>query len=173
MTSKATPISNIDSSPSGGEALQMPIIQDILDEIGHDEGDFPVEAPMITHETRDTMNVPHLNYQMDPNINALPNTNTNYNAPSAMNMYQTGLMNRTEKKNIFTTVLKELRLPVLVILLYTVFRRFRVDNLLVKRLSFAMTNGHVNVAGTMLTATLFAVVFWGGKFALENININI
>ena len=53
MSSKATPI-NMDSSPSTGEGLQMPIIQDILDEIGHDANpsEFPME-PMISHDTRD------------------------------------------------------------------------------------------------------------------------
>lgn len=172
MTSKATPITNIDNSPSSGEGLQMPIIQDILDEIGHEDVEFPSE-PMVTHDTRDAMNNPRLNYQMDPNVNALPNNGYMPVGQTAMNMYQTGLLNSNTKTSVLSVVLRELRLPVLVVLLYTVFRRVKLDTLLAKRLPFAMTDGNLNVSGTLIGAAVFGLVFWGGKFAVENININI
>ena len=171
MTSKATPITNIDSSPSAGENLQMPIIQDILNEIGHEETDFPSET-MITHD-RNEMNAPRLNYQMDPNINPLPTDNYTTMGPTAMNSYQNSLVQNNKTTGILNVILKEVRLPVLVILLYTIFRRVRLDNLLVKKLPFAMNNGNINVVGTLLTATVFGGLFWAGKFAFENININI
>ena len=172
--SKATPITSLDNSPSSNEGLQMPIIQDILDEIGHEEVEFPNEpTPMVAHETRGAMNTPRLDYQMDPNVNPIPNNNYMGNVPNAMNMYQNSLVNRGNQKSILSTILREVRLPVLVVLMYTVFRRVRLDTLLVKKLPFAMSNGSVNITGTLLTALLFGVVFWSGKFALENININI
>ena len=170
MTSKATPITSMDT-PSGGESLQMPIIQDILDEIGQSENDFPTE--MVTHETRDELNAPRLNYQMDPNVNALPQANYMSAGPSAMNMYQQGLVNRTSGRSVLNTVLKEVRLPLLVITLFAVFNKTNLGELMFKRISFAMTEGKLNVSGTIMTALVFGLVFWGGKFALENININI
>ena len=171
MTSKATPITNMDSSPSAGENLQMPIIQDILNEIGHEETDFPSE-PMVSHD-RNEMNAPRFNYHMDPNVNALPNDNYSAMGPSAMNAYQNSLVQNNKTTGILSVILKEVRLPVLVVLLYTIFRRVRLDSLLVKKLPFAMNNGNINFAGTLITATLFGTLFWAGKFAFENININI
>lgn len=171
--SKATPITSLDNSPSSGEGLQMPIIQDILDEIGHEESEFPSEPQMVTHETRGAMNTPRLDYQMDPNVNPIPNNTYMNNVPNAMNLYQNSLINRGNQKSLLSTILREVRLPVLVVLLYTIFRRFRLDTLMVKKLPFAMSNGNVNVTGTLIAAAVFGVVFWGGKFALENININI
>ena len=170
MTSKATPITSMDA-PSGAEGLQMPIIQDILDEIGQSENDFPTE--MVTHETRDELNAPRLNYQMDPNINALPHGNYVPSGPTAMNMYQNALVNKSSGRSILSTVLKEVRLPVLVVTLFAVFHKTKLGEVMFKRLSFAMTEGNLNVSGTVLTALVFGLMFWGGKFALENININI
>ena len=164
MSSKATPITNMDSSPSSGEGLQMPIIQDILDEIGHDANpsDFPME-PMISHETRDTMNAPRLDYQMDPNINPLPNNMYAPSGPTAMNMYQNSLTAVKNGSGLLSKVVREVRLPVLVVLLYTIFRKVGLDVMLAKRLPFAMTNGNLNVAGITViccpaTLTVFPVL---------------
>lgn len=177
--SKSTPINHISSLPSnsgsgGDESMQMPIVQDILNEIQQTESMATMTTPpaMTTQDGRTEFNVPSVNYQMDPNIQPLPNQGfQNLTAMPNMLQYQQQLLT-PPKSNEFTlnTLIEETKLPLLTGLIYLIMASPRVISMITNNIAFTATEGVINTTGYIFLAVLTGILFYVGKLFMKKLS---
>lgn len=169
--SKSTPINQISSLPSNGDdGIKMPIVQDILNEIQQNESLKTLETPVMTQDGRSELNVPSVNYQMDPNIQPLPNQGFQSMTMPNMMQYQQQLLSPPKSsESTLDIILRESKLPLLVGLVYLVMASPKVVNLISKNIAFAATDGVINTSGYLVLAVLTGVVFYLSKMFMTKL----
>ena len=185
--SKSTPINQISSLPSnngggsgGDESMQMPIVQDILNEIQHTESMTNMSTPsamtnppaMTTQDGRTEFNVPSVNYQMDPNIQPLPNQGfQNLSNMPNMLQYQQQLLT-PPKTNEFTLnkLIEETKLPLLTGLIYLIMASPRVVSMITNNIAFTATEGVINTTGYIFIAIIVGILFYVGNLLMNKIS---
>ena len=175
--SKATPINQLTNSiPSGGdETMQMPIVQDILNEIQQTDMSMstPVVAPpTMTQDGRSEFNAPRMNYQMDPNIQAMPSQGfQNPNAMSNMLQYQQQLLTPPKvTTSTIDVILREAKLPLLSSLIFLIIASPKIMNVITQNIAFTMTEGVVNTSGYVFLAVVAGVLFYLGKLLMSRLS---
>tara|TARA_B100001287_G_C22547388_1_gene465141 strand:- start:292 stop:810 length:519 start_codon:yes stop_codon:yes gene_type:complete len=169
--SKSTPINQISSLPTSGgdESMQMPIVQDILNEISQSES--MSTPPPMTQDGRSEFNAPSVNYQMDPNIQPLPNQGfQNTMAMPNLLQYQQQLLTPPKNTESFlNTFMSEVKLPLLTALIYLIMASPKVMRIITSNIAFTVTGDVINTSGYILLAVLTGILFFIGKFMMNKL----
>ena len=151
---ESTPIQNLPQS-NQGEEDDSRIVQSILQEMSEQGGQQQNLPEQNSAPQMQVMSQGQQPQYMQPNVEQMPE----YDADEMYDSYED--VQDFKKQSLVDTILKEVREPLVVILLYIGTNLPMLDKLITRYIPKTMTSsGGVNLIGTSLKAIVVAILFY-------------
>ena len=147
---ESTPIQNLQQSNEGGEEDDSRIVQSILQEMNEQGNNQQQNMP-------EQNSAPQM--QVMPQQQYMQQEMPEYDPDDAYEAYEE--VQEYKKETLVQTILREVREPLVVIVLYVLTNLPMLDKLITKNIPKTMTNtGGVNIIGVSLKAVVVGIVFY-------------
>ena len=147
---ESTPIQNLQQSNEGGEEDDSRIVQSILQEMNEQGNNQQQNMP-------EQNSAPQM--QVMPQQQYMQQEMPEYDPDDAYEAYEE--VQEYKKETLVQTILREVREPLVVIVLYVLTNLPMLDKLITKNIPKNMTNtGGVNIIGVSLKAVVVGIVFY-------------
>lgn len=148
---ESTPIQNLQQSNEGGEEDDSRIVQSILQEM-NEQGNNQQQNMPEQNSAPQMQVMPQQQQYMQQEM-------PEYDPDDAYEAYEE--VQEYKKETLVQTILREVREPLVVIVLYVLTNLPMLDKLITKNIPKTMTNtGSVNIIGVSLKAVVVGIVFY-------------